>query len=327
MKRKFNQGEKAYIQMPVEVKSIDKDLGTLEAIFSTQDVDRHGDVVLQDGWDLSNFKKNPVILNSHNYGDAAEVIGKASQVKIDGKKLVGKITFAVNENPKAKVIFDLYAGGFLNAFSVGFIPTKFKENKDGTKDWYTIEEAELLEVSAVSVPANARALAKAKGIDIDVLPTNDDNNNDDKTNEDTDETPEGDSVEVPKDDEVPPADGETPAGDGDGGESEPGDGDEKPEADAGGEAGGETVPDEEADEAGEAEVTPPAPVKASYASKVAKAITHIESKEKAQYRKVANILDSLLNGDESGAKMNSRTREQIRKRKTNQAIRMLLKIK
>lgn len=325
MKRKLIQGEKAYIQMPVEVKSIDKDLGTLEAIFSTQDVDRHGDVVLQEGWDLVNFKKNPVILNSHNYGDAAEVIGKASQVKIDGKKLVGKITFAVNENPKAKVIFDLYAGGFLNAFSVGFIPTKFKDNKDGTKDWYTIEEAELLEVSAVSVPANARALAKAKGIDIDVLPTTKDNEHDEPKPEDTEETPEGDSVEIPKDDEVSPTDGEAPAGDIDGGESEPDGGDEKPDGDAGGAAGGETVPDE-----GDG-VTPPAPteapVQASYAAKVAKAITHIESKEKAQYRKVANILDSLLNGEESGVRMDSRTREQVRKRKTNQAIRMLLKIK
>lgn len=312
--------------MPVEVKSIDKELGTLEAIFSTQDVDRHGDVVLQEGWDLVNFKKNPVILNSHNYGDAAEVIGKASNTKIDGKKLVGKITFAVNENPKAKVIFDLYAGGFLNAFSVGFIPTKFKENKDGTKDWYTIEEAELLEVSAVSVPANARALAKAKGIDIDALPiTKENENHDEPKPEDTEEETDGDTVEIPKDDEVPTPEGETPAGDVDGGESEPGDGDEVAGGDAGGAAGGETIPDE-----GDG-VTPPAPtetpVQASYASKVVKAIGHIESKEKAQYRKVANILDSLLNGEDTGVRINAKTREQIRKRKTNQAIRMLLKIK
>ena len=88
MKLNLKQGEKAYIQMPVEVKSIDKDMGTLEAIFSTQDVDRHGDIVLQDGWDISMFKKNPVILNSHNYGDAAEVIGKASNVKVDRKSVV-----------------------------------------------------------------------------------------------------------------------------------------------------------------------------------------------------------------------------------------------
>ena len=125
--------------MPVEIKSVNKDMGTLDAIFSTQDVDRHGDVVMQEGWDLKHFKKNPVILNSHNFGDATEVIGKASNVKIEDGKLVGKITFAVAENPKAKVIFDLYAGGFLSAFSVGFIPKKFKENKDGSKDWWTIE--------------------------------------------------------------------------------------------------------------------------------------------------------------------------------------------
>jgi len=55
---KIKQGEKSYIQMPVEIKSVNKDMGTLDAIFSTQDVDRHGDVVMQEGWDLKHFKKN-----------------------------------------------------------------------------------------------------------------------------------------------------------------------------------------------------------------------------------------------------------------------------
>lgn len=329
------------MQMPVEVKSIDKDMGTLEAIFSTQDVDRHGDVVLQDGWDISMFKKNPVILNSHNYGDAAEVIGKASNVKVEQKKLQGKITFAVNENPKAKVIFDLYAGGFLNAFSVGFIPTKFKQNKDGSTDWYTIEEAELLEVSAVSVPANARALAKAKGIDIDMLKSNDDenaNDNDGSGDEpEPEKKPEGDADALPKGDEVPPAPGEPAPENGDGGESEPDAGDEEAGADAGAPAGDETVPeedpeggegeDEEPEAGADAEVTPDVPVQASYASKVVKAISRIESEERENLRKAARIIRSLLDEDVEGATMEKNVQIQVRKRKVNQAIRALLKTK
>ena len=191
------------------------------------------------------FKKNPVILNSRNYGDAAEVIGKASNVKVEAKKLQGKITFAVNENPKAKVIFDLYAGGFLNAFSVGFIPTKFKQNKDGSTDWYTIEEAELLEVSAVSVPANARALAKAKGIDIDMLKSNDDEHEPTNDDEGGAEKPEGDADPLPKYGEVPPADGEPSAKDGDDSESESDEGDEEAGGDAGAQAGAEVIPEED----------------------------------------------------------------------------------
>jgi HK97 family phage prohead protease len=182
---RYKLGQRAVIDKLIEVKKADKENFTLEAVFSTQDVDRHGDTVVQSGWDLESFRKNPVILNSHNYGDASEVIGKMVDVEVVGKKLVGTIKFAVNENPKAKVIFDLYAGGFLSAFSVGFIPKGFKTAKDGTVDWTVIEESELLEVSAVSVPANARALAKQKGIEVDALgedePTED---------EPTDEEPE-----------------------------------------------------------------------------------------------------------------------------------------
>lgn len=152
---------KVYSILKIHQKSVDRDTATLDAIFSTADEDRHGDVVEQN-WDLINYKRNPVILNSHNYGDATEVIGRAEDVAVIDGKLQGKIIFAVDANPKAKIIFDLYADGFLNAFSVGFMAKKFD-------DTGRILESELLEVSAVSVPANARALAKQKGIDVDAL--------------------------------------------------------------------------------------------------------------------------------------------------------------
>jgi hypothetical protein len=150
--------EKLYKILDVKVKSVNEDNATLEAIFSTEDEDRHGDIVRQN-WDLKSFKKNPVILNSHNYWSATDVIGKAEKIGIKNGKLEGKIKFAVEENPIAKIIFDLYKGGFLSAFSVGFIPKEFSDKGE-------IIKSELLEVSAVSVPANAYALAKSAGIDI-----------------------------------------------------------------------------------------------------------------------------------------------------------------
>lgn len=153
--------EKQYEKMPIELKVVDKDSFSLEAVFSTDDQDRHMDVVKQN-FDLKAFKKNPVLLNSHNYGDASEVIGTIKPISVKEGKLQGKVKFAALENPKAKVIFDLYAGGFLNAFSIGFIPKEFDDEGK-------IEKSELLEVSAVSVPANAMALAKEKGIEVEKL--------------------------------------------------------------------------------------------------------------------------------------------------------------
>jgi hypothetical protein len=146
----------------IDHESINEENGSLYATFSTEDEDRHGDIVRQD-WDLKNFKQNPVIINSHQYGDATEVIGKVEDIKTTkDKQLEGKVKFAVAENPKAKIIFDLYAGGFLSAFSVGFIPKEFSDKGE-------IIKSELLEISTVSVPSNAMALAKRKGINVEKL--------------------------------------------------------------------------------------------------------------------------------------------------------------
>lgn len=201
---KIKLGQKIYRNIDFKVKEVDTENYTLKIVASTQDTDRHGDVIMQDGWDLKQYKKNPVILNSHRYDDATEVIAKATKTYIEGKgkkaKLVQEWKFAVDENPKAKIIFDLYAGGFLSACSVGFIVRKFKEDKNGVTDWFTIEEAELIEVSAVAVPANAMALAKAKGINVDELP---DEMIDEEAEEDLDkdEPTEDDLEDIENDDE------------------------------------------------------------------------------------------------------------------------------
>lgn len=191
MKVKKPKAEKKIIQMNIAIKKIDMENFIINGIFSTEDEDRHGEIVYQN-WDLKNFKKNPVILNSHNYGDITEILGKATEIASnkDTKKLEGAIQFAVSQNPKAKIAFDLYAGGFASAFSVGFMPKEFNDKGD-------ILKAELLEISLVSVPANAMALAKAKGIDVEQLygKSNGDNSNIEDTDEETEELDDGEGGE------------------------------------------------------------------------------------------------------------------------------------
>jgi len=152
-----------YLKTLLKLKKIDEEKAIIDGIFSSENEDRHGEIVMQN-FDLKAYKKNPVILDSHDHHNAESVIGKSKGLKIVDGKLQGKIEFAVNENPKAKVIFDLIKGRYLNAFSIGFIPKEFDDKNN-------ILKSELLEISVVSVPANADALvqAKAKGIDIDIL--------------------------------------------------------------------------------------------------------------------------------------------------------------
>lgn len=305
MATRFKKGKKAHMTIPVTVKGVDKENHSLVAIFSSQKEDRHGDIVMQDGWDLKNFKKNPVIINSHNYDDATEVIGKAvpSTLKVEDGQLTGTIVFAVNENPKAKTIFDLYAGGFLHAFSVGFIPKKFKEG-----DFYVIEESELLELSAVSVPANAYALAKAKGIQMD----------DEEGNPLLDIEDEDDEVEEPIEEEEetpePVADEEEPAA-----KSE----DDEEEDVVDPEENLPETPDE--DETETLSVKPEIVMDPKL--RILKVINKMESERTASLKKVHAIIQSLLEDGEKKTAMDPMTKEKIAKRKMNQAIRALIKAK
>ena len=62
-------------------------------------------------------------------------------------------------NPIAKIAYGLYQGNFLNAVSVGFVPVRWENGTDKTQYRRKYLEQELLEVSAVGIPANPNALA------------------------------------------------------------------------------------------------------------------------------------------------------------------------
>ena len=264
------------------------------------------------------FEKNPVILNSHRYNDATDVIARAENVRIEGKgkraKLIMDWIFAVDENPKAKIIFDLYAGKFLHASSVGFIPRKFAEKPDGSRDWFVIEEAELLEVSAVSVPANAMALAKSKGLDVDALDDEDiSDEDDDELDEEEVEVEEEGEDEEPEEVEEDDSD-EEEAEEADEDEEEPEDEDEEVEIDP-----EEQEPEVPAEE--EKSVK-----KVSKNAMVLKAIHNIESPRIRSLKEARDTINELLN--EHGLKtLSEDTKDKVHKRKVNKVIRKLMKCK
>jgi len=139
------------------VKEIDENERTLVAYASTETLDRDGDIIEASGWVLDNFRKNPVLLWAHRYD--MPPIGKVLWVKHDGKSLKFKARFA--DTQMASDIWRLFKDGYLNAFSVGFIPIEMKyEERDG-REVRVFKKQELLEISAVPVPANPDALVAA----------------------------------------------------------------------------------------------------------------------------------------------------------------------
>lgn len=127
---------------------------------STNDTDRAGDVINKEAWEkggLDNFTNNPIILFNHDYN---KPIGRATSLETDEKGL--KIT--ANLSKSAGDVTNLVKEGILRAFSVGFRvkDADYMESGDG----YLIKDAELFEVSVVSVPANqAATFSVAKSFD------------------------------------------------------------------------------------------------------------------------------------------------------------------
>lgn len=145
-------------------KTIDEAKYTLRAIFSTGDVDRQGEIVDQKSWKMDDYLKNPVLLFGHDHSQPP--VGKIVGLGYNGDgNLEGDVKFAAEEYPFAKVIWGLYKGGYMKAFSVGFSAGKV-DMVDGQP---ILKDNTLYEISTVSVPANAMALAKSKGLDVEAL--------------------------------------------------------------------------------------------------------------------------------------------------------------
>ncbi len=138
--------------------------GPLVFVASTGEVDRHGDTVAPEGWRLDAYRDNPVVLWAHDYGEPA--IGRAEEaVWSDGRALRARLEFAPTEF--AGQVERLYRQGYQRGVSVGFRPLRFEERRDPVNGAFLgirFLEQELLEISAVPVPANGGALLAEDGI-------------------------------------------------------------------------------------------------------------------------------------------------------------------
>jgi len=135
----------------------------IRGMASTADFDRAGDSISAEAWQkggLKNFEKNPIILFNHDYD---KPIGRATGLKSgpNGLELECKISKAAPAN-----VAQLVKDGVLGAFSVGFRVKDADYIKE--TDGLMIKDAELFEVSVVSVPCNQSAtFSLAKSFDSD----------------------------------------------------------------------------------------------------------------------------------------------------------------
>lgn len=143
--------------------------GIIQFIASTDGTKRDGNSISNEGWEFDNFAKNPAFLWCHDY--RALPIGRHVDWKVE-KDVSGSSVLRVWSQfcdpelyPFADKVRRMYEKGFLRAGSIGWIPLEAEpiENEEGWITGFHFTRNELLEFSAVPIPADPNAIVEAVG--------------------------------------------------------------------------------------------------------------------------------------------------------------------
>ncbi|HET6441844.1 MAG TPA: HK97 family phage prohead protease [Phycisphaerae bacterium] len=137
-------------------------------VASDATLDRQDEAIDPAGWDLDNFRRNPVILAAHMHrltSGRSPVVGSAPLAEVRDGELILGIRFA--ETELGREYRSLYRDGHMRAVSVGFDPIEgaWQERDAGAgvkgRVWVHTRQ-ELWETSCVAVGANPNALARMR---------------------------------------------------------------------------------------------------------------------------------------------------------------------
>lgn len=143
---------------------------TVRYVLSDSSVARDRHSIDQNGWDLSNYLRNPVFLWAHD--DGAPPVGTMRDIGLVGGRLMGSVDYVERDvYPFADMIFQMVKRRILNAVSTGWLPLEWRYSTDPARQGgIDFKRQELLEVSQVPVPALASALATARSLGVDTGP-------------------------------------------------------------------------------------------------------------------------------------------------------------
>jgi phage head maturation protease len=158
-----------------EIKDLNVERRQATHLISSDAIDRAWDVLEPMGWDMKNFRRNPVVFADHRYS-VFSIIGKSINQDMSPEGLYSTTQFA--ETPLGLDAWNLVEGGMARAWSVGFKPVqahavrkglenkcaicakiarRYRSNRDDKEalPWSMhSEKHELWEYSLVGIPAN-----------------------------------------------------------------------------------------------------------------------------------------------------------------------------
>lgn len=153
----------------VDIVAVADNADVVRFTISDASVDTYGTTFAVDGWVLDRYRKNPIVLMSHNSEDTGALIGNCPFVGVVGARLVADVKFLpADVNPQAETVRKMVVGGYLRGASVGFLPLEWKVSTDpARRGGIDFTKQELLEWSIVLVPSNPNSLAQARSAGID----------------------------------------------------------------------------------------------------------------------------------------------------------------
>jgi HK97 family phage prohead protease len=168
MDRKFTPGEVHVRAVKVEADATED--RTVRFVASDESVDRYGDVIAADGWQLKSFRDAPRFLWNHDYNSP---IGTVPEIEVRGTRLLARAKFEAMGVFRAlsDSLWEMVKAGILNTVSVGFTVGNEKGldydliyDDDERVTGYRYLRPELLELSLVTVPANPNAIALGRSL-------------------------------------------------------------------------------------------------------------------------------------------------------------------
>jgi HK97 family phage prohead protease len=152
--RRVGGGAQPYLHVGKAPSTTDGARATF--VVSAPGVDRTGSEILQSGWKLDGYKRNPVVLWAHGEGQERLPVGRTTNIGVHNDRLVATMQFASTK--MARGVMELLQKGFLRGASAGFIPLQQSLRKDGTR---VISTAELIEWSLCPIPAHPACLLQS----------------------------------------------------------------------------------------------------------------------------------------------------------------------
>ena len=157
----------------LERAAVDKESRTATFVVATERAVSFwfgAEVLRMSGVDLKRFKKNPVVVDTHNTWSIRSILGTA-KVRVEGKQLLADITF--DATPEGEAAWQRVMSGSLRATSIGYMPDRerTKQLREGETDGkgdslvtgpaFIVKGWELREITMCPVPADEDALRRS----------------------------------------------------------------------------------------------------------------------------------------------------------------------